>query len=423
VTSELFNTITVFVPSNLASDNLVDVDLTDIETKPVVKKVSVDDYRDVMKGALLAQWGKAFNEGTNFDLSLVLVVFYVPDGSGTDVFADYLTVDEFTIDYAPLTQAFDNLWFASFFKTIFFPRYQGDSPALAYNEVNMFDLSLALAQLCKDRPEMSMHLSFVRQVLPLATPDTNPCGLVSLTREQELEAATALNVVVAGVTNPRAKFYWGMLMFMEAANTWLVSHSEAVNLFPKIFGKWMEVKNATGTFIGNKMEKIRLSGNDIKPMGTPSWLNSEANENMPLAMAQILDAKNVSYMISIADGTMNDSIVLRSRTIIGTPVSAIMIPKWVDYYVSQFIAKMLASNGTLTNPILKNETTYKRIQEILLAHLQLFAGIGRLVDIRLNMPAYSELPESADEIVVTQGWSAVYVYDLEKVTITGAVVV
>ena len=422
--SELFHTISVYIPSTLAEANIEDVDLTDIEDKPAVIKVDVDNYQEVMKGQLLHQWGKVFNQGTNFDCTLVLVVFYVPDGTGTDVFEEYLNVDDVSIQYEPLSFAFNELWFASFFKTMFSPRYDGKDPGGdAFDDSHYFDLSLCLAELCKNNPEMSMNLCFVRQELPLEGTDTNESWLLSKTRAEEIEAATALNVVISGVDNPRNAYFWGMLNFMDAFNTWLITHSEDVNMFPVVFAKWFEVKNETRLYVGNKTEKIRLSGNDVKPTGTPSWLDSEANTNLPVAQAEVLESKNIGYFISIADGTKNDSILLRSRTVDGTPATAIMIPKWVDYTTSQQIAKMMAARGTLTQPVLKNEATYTKIRGMLLANLQKFSGIGRLADLSLNMPAYSELPESKDEIIVTQGWTASYVYDLEKVTVTGAVVV
>ena len=421
--SELFNTFQVFVPSTLAADNLIGVDISTVQDQAVVLQVNVENYLEVMQGALLAQWGKVFNAGTNFSANLVIVVFYVPDGLGADVFADYLTVTEFAIDYEYLTEAFEHLKYTAFHKTMFSPRYDGKAPGGGeYDDSNYFDMALSLAYLCKNNPEMSLNLAFVHQELPLELVDTNECWLLSKTRAEEIAAATALDVVIAGV-EPRKAYFWGMLNFMQAANTWLCTHSENVNTLTLAFAKWFEDLNDSGTYIGNKLEKIRLSGSDVKPTGTLSWLNSEANENLPLAQAEILDDKYVSYLISIADGTINDSVILRAKTIDGTPIAAVQIPKWVDYYVSQFIAKMIAASGTLTKPILKNETTYKRIQEILLTHLQLFARVGRITDIALNMPAYADLPESKDEIVVTQGWSAQYVYDLEKITITGTVVV
>lgn len=421
--SEIFNSFSVYVPSTLAADNLIDVDISGVEDEAVVKKLTVSDYKTVLKGDLLAQYEPIFRQDTNFDVAMFVVVFYVPDGLGTDVFHDYLTVSATDIDYAPLTAAFERTWPFAYFKTIFSPRYDGKSPVGEYDDQYYFDMALSLSRLCQKNLEMSYALVFLKQTLPLAAPDTNEAKILSYTRAEELENATALNVVIAGVDNPRRVFFWGMNYLMQFVNTWIVAHSEPKNLFPVIFNVWFGARNESGTFIGNKLEKIRLAGESgVKPMGVPSLLNSEANENMPLAMAEILDDKNISYLISIADGTLNDSVILRAKSVTGFPVSATMISKWVDYSTSQTVAKMMSDLGTLTSPVLRNQRTYQRIQEILINHLQAFARLGRLTDIKLNMPAYAELPASKTDIVVTQGWEATYVYDLEKVQITGTVV-
>jgi hypothetical protein len=419
--TDLFNAFSIYVPSNCAVANVLGVSLATIEDQPVVVEVTLDNYRDVLTGDLLAQWSPIFNQDTNMDVILYVIVFYVPDGLGTDVFSDYLTVTASTIDYAPLTTAFNLLYALSYVKMMFSPRYDGTSPVGGYDDQNYYDMALALAGLCLVRQDISLCLVYNVIELPLGTPDTNACRVLSTPLADEIAAATALDVVIGGVANPRRNYFWGMLNLMQTINTWFMVHSEPVNLFPVIFAMWFMSRNDTGTYIGNKLSKIRLSGNSVKPMGVPSILNSLANENLPLAQAQLLDSKYVSYLISIADGTLNDSIVLRAASITGFPVIASMMSKWVDYYTSQQIAKMMTAQNTLGNPVLRNEKTYTRIQEMLLNNLQVFARIGRLEEIYLNMPAYANLPASATDIVVSQGWTAVFVDDLERVEISGTV--
>ena len=419
--TDLFNAISVYVPSTLATANVADVVLTTIATTPIVKEVTLVNYKTVLKGDLLAQYSHIFNDDTNVDVILYIIIFHVPASPEVEVFEDFLTVTATTIDYAPLTVAFNKLYSLSFFKTMFSPSYTGATGT--YDDQNYFDMALSLAYLCKLDTELSYCLLSINVDLPLATPDTNICKILSKTRAQEIAAATALNVVISGTTHPRRDYFWGMLYVMQALNTWLVANSSEVNLFPFIFGKWFGAKNISGTYIGNKLEKIRLSNGLVKPMGVPSWLNSEANENMDIALATILDDKFVGYLISIADGTINDSMIVRAKSVLGTPVNATNMAKWVDYTTSQAIAKMLAASGTLTSPVLRNERTYGQIQEMLLNNLQLFAKLGRLDSIYLNFPAYTELPASATDITVTQGWEAYYVADLEKVLVTGSVTV
>lgn len=419
--SEIFNALSIYVPSTLAAANLIDVDITGIKTNPVVKTVNVENYKDVLTGDLLAQWQPIFRQDTNFDVMLHIIVFYVPDGLGTDVFADYLTVSANSIAYSYLTDAFERLWPASYIKTMFSPRYDGVTPGTGYDDQNYFDLALCLAELCKNNLVLSYNLVMAKLTLPLATPDTNVCKIISKTRAEELEAATALDVVIAGVTNPRRDFFWGMLTHMQAINTWVMVHSEPYNMFPIAFAQWFEARNEARIYVGNKLEKVRLSGTTVKPTGVPSLLNSEANENLPIAQATILDEKNVSYLISIADGTVNDSIVLRAKSVLGIPVPAAQISKIIDYDVSQAIAKLIADRSSTTTPFLRNAASYDKIKEILLMSIQRFAGIGRIDNIKLNFPSFSDLPASKTDISVSAGWSAVYIYDLEKIQISGAI--
>ena len=70
-------------------------------------------------------------------------------------------------------------------------------------------------------------------------------------------------------------------------------------MIPIIFGTWFTAKNSSGQFIGNKFAKIRLSGNDVKPTGLPSPLNTDVNLNLVPAIYNILDEKNDGIVFNI----------------------------------------------------------------------------------------------------------------------------
>ena len=413
---ELFNNHVIYMPSTLAAANLVGVDIAGIKDAPVVVKVDVDTYADLLKGDILAQWQPIFRQDSNFDVTLYVVVFYVPDGSGLDVFSDHLTVGALSIDYSYLTTAFGLTKIGGFWKSLFSPSYDA-------TDANFFDLSLCLAYLCKLDVGMSFNLSFLKLAYPLEVVDTNPCKIGSKTKAEEIAAATALNVVIAGVTDPRIDYYWGMLNLIQALNTWVVAHSEMVYLFPIIFAEWFAARNAAKVYVGNKLEKQRLSGSNIKPTGYPSILDSSVNVNLPLAQATILEDKFVSFLMSVGDDASNDSVILRAKSVTGYPVTATAIAKIIDYDTSQAIAKMMVAQDSVNKPVLKNDDTYKKIQNMLLSNIQRFAVVGRLTEIDTGFPAYADLPVSKTDIVVSAAWKATYVYDLEKVQISGSVTV
>lgn len=541
VSEELFDSLLVYVPSSLALDNLIDVDIYGVTEKPEIVIVDVANYREKLKGDLLTQWEPVFNQDTNFSVTLIIVVFFVPnatlaedaqivatekrglattaEGVLTGVlgtlttekgtlttlkgtlttsqteygeaeialeadptnpalvsaladallalnnaqtavnaqqlvvdtaqiavdsaqedfdaknssaliveefvefsdrsYLDFLTVTTNEIEYSFLSVAMEKTFFAGFFKFLFTKNYNGQQVS-GHDERWYFDLALCLASLCKQYRSLSYAVLFTHLKVPVNGLDTNKCLGMSVTYEEE-DAITGLNLPVSGFTDPRNQLFFGMLKFIEADNTWVIAHSENVYVPSRVFGKLMMSKNATGTFIGNKLAKIRLSGNKIKPTGLPSVFDSSVNENLPKIYSENLDKKNVAYLISIADDTPNDAMIVRARGMTGFPVIPVTMSKWIDNTTSLQMAKLVASNATLTNPILRNETAYNRIREQLLSNIQVFARIGRVKDIQLNFPPFSSLSESKTDITVTGGWQATYVDDLEKVVMTGAI--
>ena len=165
----------------------------------------------------------------------------------------------------------------------------------------------------------------LRVTLPLEATDTNICK-IAVDKATQVAACTALDVTIDGIEKPRSAYFWGMLNFMTCDNTMLIVHSEPYNIVPMMLAKYFDVgKNGSGSYVGNKLSNIRLSGNRIKAMGTPSILNANVNANMPLEMAQRLDEMNVAYLVTISDASANDIALVRSTGIQGFPVNAYTI--------------------------------------------------------------------------------------------------
>ena len=120
ISEDIFNAISIYVPKSLATANLVTGSYNPTEitaTKYAVITVTIDNYLDVLNetGSLLKQWLPVFNDGANSDVTLYLVIF--DDTS----FAP--TTGEASITWNPLTKAFKELYFISFFKTLFSEKY------------------------------------------------------------------------------------------------------------------------------------------------------------------------------------------------------------------------------------------------------------------------------------------------------------
>ena len=420
ISENLFNAVSIYVPKSLASANLASGSYEPSEVtadKYAVIAVTVDNYTSVLAdgSVLLSQWLPVFNDGTNSAVTLYVIVF---DDTG---FAPTITAGAVT--WAPLSKAFKELYFISFFKTIFSEHYDGkkveSDPAQEtdYDDSNYFDMALALSYLCENESTLSFCLLETQVVVPSdGETDTNACKILSKTRGEETQHCTTL---LGSTVADRAEYFWGYLLLIGFTHSSLIVHN-GYYMIPIVLGKWFEDTNVTGQYIGNKLAKIRLSGTKVKPTGNPSPLNEDVNLNLDSAISDILDDKNVGYFISIADNSLNNAELVRERSGSNFPITAYMMSKWIDYQTAQDVAKYATATTTLTKPVLVNQKTYSVIQSMLVANIQLFAGLGRLENLVLDFPPYSEAKQG-QWFKGTGVWSATYIDDLEGVEISGSI--
>jgi hypothetical protein len=163
-----------------------------------------------------------------------------------------------------------------------------------------------------------------------------------------------------------------------------------------------------------------LTGNKVKPTGNPSPLNSDVNLNLPKYIYEVLDDKNVGYFISIANDSDSNAELTRDRSANNMPATAYLISKWVDYNSAQDMAKFATSIQTLTKPVLVNARTYSKLQSFLINNLAVFASLGRLDDVQVDFPPFSEA-KKGNWFEGTAVWSARYVDDLEGVRVSGSI--
>ena len=418
VENNLFNAVSIYVPKSLAAANLASGSYTSSEVtadKYAVIAVTVDNYTSVLAAGsvLLSQWLPVFNDGTNSAVTLYIIVF--DDTS----FAPAVTANALT--WQPLTKAFNELYFISFFKTLFSEHYDGSkaktepSAETDYDDSNYFDMALCLSYLC----EMESTLSFDLIELKVAVPngsDTNICKIMSQTEAEELEHCTTL---VGSSTADRAQYFWGYWNLIGNKHSEVHLHNGAF-MIPIILGTWFEKTNVTGEYVGNKLAKLRLTDTKVKPTGLPSPLNGAVNLNLSSDITEILDAKVVGYFISIADNSDNNAEFIRDRSGSNFPITAYMISKFIDYKSAQDMAKYATRVTTLTKPVLANRKTYEHIQEILVGNIQNFAGLGRLDNLVVKFPPYAEAKQG-QWFKGTAVWSAVYIDDLEGVEISGSI--
>ena len=402
----IFNAISIYVPKSLALANL-SADSYDADTvtadKYAVITVTVDNYAKVLQegGDLLSQWLPVFNDGTNGSVTLYIIVF-----DDTDLEP---VVTATGITWSPLSKAFDDLYFISCFKTLFSTSYDS-------TDENYHDLALCLSYKCSLESTLSMCLLELKITVPEADVDENDVKILSLTRGDETTHCTTL---IGTNTVDRREYFWGYINLMGGSHTWLIVHN-GTYMYPIVLGKWFERTNNSGEFVGNKLQKIRLSGSKVKPTGNPSPLNTDVNLNLDEKWYKNLDDKYVGYFISISDNSENNAELIRDRTVENFPVTAYLMSKWIDYEASMALANYATANETLTDPVLANPATYNYIQRLVQGTINSMASTGRLTNITLNFPPYS-LAKKGNSFEGVAVWSAIYVDDFEGVEVSGSI--
>jgi hypothetical protein len=280
-----------------------------------------------------------------------------------------------------------------------------------------FDFALALACLGKGDIKRSVVVTPVKTSFVDQKPNpADVCWIRYKTAAEQKEAMTSI------ADGDRARYFWAALFLMGIENAWCLVHSEPVNIFPLILEEWFAERNASGQHIGNKLSMLRLSGARIKPYGFPSWIYSDVNENDAGGFDQ-LDGMNVGYLSTIADDTGADCALSSARGITGTPISALLISKFIDYKSAQQTAIMLTAKETNTKPKLTDEASYADIQALVAANLGLFATTnGRLYNVIFKFPPFTTAKTGLAQIEAASSWSAVYKDDLDEVTVTGSIV-
>ena len=189
INENLFNAISIYIPKSLAeaqfASGAYDASAVTADNSALII-VTADNYASVLAstGGLYGQWLPIFRDGANLDVTLYCIVF---DDTG---FAPTLGAN--AIEWAPLTKAFKEVYFASYFKCLFSEHYDGkkveSDPAEAtdYDDSNYFDMALCMSALCEGEATLSMFLNEVHvDVFKEGEADTNACKVMSLERGTE----------------------------------------------------------------------------------------------------------------------------------------------------------------------------------------------------------------------------------------------
>ena len=135
--SDLFNAVSIYMPLSFAPANLIGFAASVDKNTPALIALTVDNYKSEVQGDLLAQVTPMFVDDTNSDITVYIIVFLDTDTSPTmwAKGANWIT-------FAPITNAYQGLYFLSFIKMLFYPDYSGASPVTAEGTPSTITLTL-----------------------------------------------------------------------------------------------------------------------------------------------------------------------------------------------------------------------------------------------------------------------------------------
>ena len=304
---------------------------------------------------------------TGGHLKTWLVPFFTSAQAAKIAVAIYDVDAEEVTAKAPLNKVYEAYKYYAYFKF-------GLAPSNDYNA-----LQTQLAQLCKADPLYSQ--------LWVGTSDPQV-----LTKESSLVSA------LKGV----------------AADARVVYNPDGtINAALAQLGATLAQSNATGTPVGNDIDMLAFN-----TIGASGADDADGNPtNLDATQKATLDEQKIGYNTYVGDGTEN-VVTEGSQTLQGNVVGA----QWVKSYI-EYMCKIRTANFITRRNKFRNNDQYQAILLILSDVVKAFLNFGRLADFKITAPVFSDLPKSADAIVVSNAWEATYIDKLRSVTVYGTLYV
>lgn len=166
--------------------------------------------------------------------------------------------------------------------------------------------------------------------------------------------------------------------------------------------------NSTQTPVGNSLDFIQTDL--ITASGT-------AGINLTSVEAGNCKDQYVGYFTTLGDSSGRvalDGVGGAGLTTLGHEPCAYWIASYVDFVSSVYSAQFMTQINRF-----RNDATYQGVLAILVNQLQKFSTLGRLSNLKITAPKFSDLTLTADSFVVPNAWSATFVGNARQCTVSG----
>jgi hypothetical protein len=244
----------------------------------------------------------------------------------------------------------------------------------------------------------------------------------------EVTGGVALAVLCEADTTGLSQFFWGSsdatiltatggnehLLFVAGGVDIPLMYHPSATANPALvqLGATMAAPNQSGIYVGNKLDFLAVA--DFSASGT-------AGANLTAAeIANIQTAYGDSFFTTLGDGS-GQVVAEEWATPDGTVIGAEWVKNYIDVTAAIYVAAFLTSSA---QGGFKNNDSYQGCLAILQKQLNLFAGIGRLLDVKITAPTFAGLPAAAGGVItVPNAWTATYADNLRSVTVYGTLTI
>lgn len=243
--------------------------------------------------------------------------------------------------------------------------------------------------------------------------DSSKVKGTSLTSTQGTFAALSAKLIDLTVF-ARAAFPAGTV---GTANAYLDANGDLIGDSPALYmlGRCLSKFNGSGTPVGSDFDMDSIAFMNVLPTAETDVTELSGCSGV---FSNWFESVYINYFKPVGNGTMNVTN-FGGWTIRANCVGAEWIVAYLNYMNRVACATIITSGG-----MLRDQKTYSALLDAVVANIGRFTLIGRIVNLNVTAPSFSDLPfTNGHTIVIPDAWNGVYVDNVRKVKVSGTLTV
>lgn len=202
-----------------------------------------------------------------------------------------------------------------------------------------------------------------------------------------------------------------------SANAYLDANGDAIGYSPALYqlGRTLSRYNESGVSVGSAFDMDAVPYQNVLPTADDA---DDELEGPSAYMADWFEARRINYFKPVGNGKGNVNN-FGGWTLLNNCVGAEWIVAYENYMNRVSCATIITSGKSF-----KNVRTYGALLDAVIVNMKGMINSGRVESFKLNAPQFNNIPKSdGHTIVIPDAWTGVYVDNVRKVRISGALTV